>query len=172
MMLQHDFYYKDQSHLPFEEKTKTNYDIHWLRHGFIHWLISIILLAGKPLIKASYDFATTRVAVKSFIKNLRMSHCGRDSHFWKDPRLLTSDIKDYVDTDDDIRLSPSNSAHYQRAWRSVESVILNIPRWLSLCHQFIEPTKRYADIIVQKGCSQVAIDLLIPRLFLSYKARP
>ena len=119
MMLQHDFYYKDQSHLPFEERLKTNYD--------------------HPL---AFD-------TDLFVADLN--------------RLLEGQA---IDTDDDIRLARRILRDIKERGRSVESVINQYVDVVKpMHHQFIEPTKRYADIIVPEGgYNQVAIDLLATKI--------
>lgn len=72
------------------------------------------------------------------------------------------DIKAYVDTDDDIRFIRRLERDMKERGRSLDSVI---NQYLStvkpMYHQFIEPTKRYADIIIPEGgANNVAIDML------------
>ena len=85
----------------------------------------------------------------------------------EDPRLRDlMDIKVYVDTDDDIRLARRILRDIKERGRSVESVINQYVDVVKpMHHQFIEPTKRYADIIVPEGgYNQVAIDLLATKI--------
>ena len=84
-----------------------------------------------------------------------------------DPRLRDlMDIKIFVDTDDDIRIIRRIQRDLEERGRSLQSVI---DQYLStvkpMYHQFIEPTKRYADIIVPEGGeNQVAIDILVTKV--------
>ena len=84
-----------------------------------------------------------------------------------DPRLRDlMDIKIFVDTDDDIRIIRRIKRDLEERGRSLQSVI---DQYLStvkpMYHQFIEPTKRYADIIVPEGGeNQVAIDILVTKV--------
>ena len=80
-----------------------------------------------------------------------------------DPALRDlMDIKIFVDTDDDIRII----RHIEERGRSLQSVIDQYKSTVKpMYHQFIEPTKRYADIIVPEGGeNQVAIDLLVTKV--------
>ena len=82
MMLQHDFYYKDQSHLPFEERLKTNY-YHPLAFDTDLFVADLNRLLEGPSISQFMTLPTTRVAVRSFIKNPRMSSSWKGFLFWK-----------------------------------------------------------------------------------------
>ena len=76
------------------------------------------------------------------------------------------DIKIYVDTDDDIRIIRRIKRDMEERGRTLDSVI---EQYLSVVkpmyHQFIEPTKRYADIIVPEGGeNHVAVDLITTKV--------
>ena len=72
------------------------------------------------------------------------------------------DIKIFVDTDDDVRIIRRIKRDIEERGRSLDSVItqyLDVVK--PMYHQFIEPTKRYADIIIPEGVTnKVAIDLI------------
>ena len=72
------------------------------------------------------------------------------------------DIKLFVDTDDDIRIIRRIKRDMQERGRSLDNIIEQYTRVVKpMYHQFIEPTKRYADIVVPEGVSNlVAIDLI------------
>ena len=72
------------------------------------------------------------------------------------------DIKLFVDTDDDIRIIRRIKRDMEERGRSLDSVIEQYTSVVKpMFHQFIEPTKRYADIIIPEGASNVvAIDLI------------
>jgi uridine kinase len=76
------------------------------------------------------------------------------------------DIKIFVDTDDDVRIIRRIKRDMEERGRSLDSVI---EQYLSVVkpmyHQFIEPTKRYADIVIPEGVTNtVAIDLLTTKI--------
>ena len=153
MMLQHDFYYKDQSHLPFEERLKTNYD-HPLAFDTDLFVADLNrLLEGQAIDKPVYDFANHTRSSEVIHQESKDVIIVEGILILEDPRLRDlMDIKVYVDTDDDIRLARRILRDSKERGRSVESVI-------------IEPTKRYADIIVPEGgYNQVAIDLLATKI--------
>ena len=76
------------------------------------------------------------------------------------------DIKLFVDTDADIRILRRLQRDIQERGRTVESVIdqyVNVVR--PMHNQFIEPTKRYADVIIPEGGhNYVAIDLMVTKI--------
>ena len=76
------------------------------------------------------------------------------------------DIKVYVDTEDDIRLARRIQRDVIQRGRSVESVLNQyIDVVKPMHHQFVEPTKRYADVIIPEGgLNHVAVDLLITKI--------
>lgn len=76
------------------------------------------------------------------------------------------DIKVYVDTDDDIRFIRRLERDLKERGRSLDSVIDQYLATVKpMYHQFIEPTKRYADIIVPEGGeNNVAIDMLTTKM--------
>ena len=167
MMLQHDFYYKDQSHLPFEERLKTNYD-HPLAFDTDLFVADLNrLLEGQAIDKPVYDFANHTRSSEVIHQESKDVIIVEGILILEDPRLRDlMDIKVYVDTDDDIRLARRILRDIKERGRSVESVINQYVDVVKpMHHQFIEPTKRYADIIVPEGgYNQVAIDLLATKI--------
>lgn len=167
MMLQHDFYYKDQSHLPFEERLKTNYD-HPLAFDTDLFVADLNrLLEGQAIDKPVYDFANHTRSNEVIHQESKDVIIVEGILILEDPRLRDlMDIKVYVDTDDDIRLARRILRDIKERGRSVESVINQYVDVVKpMHHQFIEPTKRYADIIVPEGgYNQVAIDLLATKI--------
>ncbi|MDR0922371.1 MAG: uridine kinase [Lactobacillales bacterium] len=162
-MIEHDSYYKDQSHLTFEERLATNYD-HPLAFDtdlLIEQLCQLINY--QPIDIPVYDYAL----------HTRSEHIVRQEPqeviivegilVLEDKRLRDlMDIKLFVDTDDDVRIIRRIKRDMLERGRTLDSVI---DQYLSVVkpmyHQFIEPTKRYADVIIPEGGSnKVAIDLI------------
>jgi uridine kinase len=71
-----------------------------------------------------------------------------------------------VDTDDDVRVIRRIERDIKERGRTLESVITQYLTTVKpMYHQFVEPTKRYADLIVPEGGeNQVAIDLLVTKV--------
>ncbi len=167
LMIEQDSYYKDQSHLPFEERLKTNYD-----HPFAFdtdFLIEHLnqLLAYQPIEKPIYDYAKHTRSTEVVRQEPRAVIILEGILILEDPRLRElMDIKVYVDTDDDIRIIRRIKRDIEERGRTLDSVIEQYLTVVKPMHnQFIEPTKRYADIIVPEGGkNQVAIDLLATKI--------
>jgi uridine kinase len=162
-MIEQDSYYKDQSDLSHEERIKTNYDH---PDAFdTELLVSHLkqLINGKSVEKPIYDFSIHNRKKETITLEPREIIIVEgimilDSKEIRD--LL--DIKIYVDTDADVRIIRRLIRDLDERGRTVDSVIeqyLNVVRPMHM--QFIEPTKRYADIIIPEGGRDiVAIDIL------------
>lgn len=166
-IIEQDSYYKDQSHLSYEERVKTNYDHPDAFDNQL--LISHLkdLLEGKAIEKPIYDFEehnrkkeTIKVEPKAIIilEGILIL-------FEEDLRDLL-DMKIFVDTDSDVRIIRRILRDMKERGRTLDSVILQYMNTVRPAHlQFIEPTKRYADIIIPEGGqNKVAIDLLVTKI--------
>ncbi|HGN4316379.1 TPA: uridine kinase [Streptococcus pyogenes] len=165
-MIQHDSYYKDQSHMSFEERVKTNYD-HPLAFDTDFMIQQLKeLLAGRPVDIPIYDYK------KHTRSNTTFRQDPQDPQdviivegilVLEDERLRDlMDIKLFVDTDDDIRIIRRIKRDMMERGRSLESIIDQYTSVVKpMYHQFIEPSKRYADIVIPEGVSNVvAIDVI------------
>jgi uridine kinase len=162
-----DSYYVDRSDLPFEERARINYD-----HPDAFdtpLLVDHIqkLRAGQPIDMPIYNYGlhvrqpeTIRIEpapiiIVEGILVLAISAVRE---------LL--DVKLFVDTDADVRFIRRLNRDVRERGRSLESVVdqyLNVVRLMHL--EFVEPSKRYADIIVpQGGYNKVAIDFIVTKL--------
>lgn len=166
-ILEMDSYYKDQSHIDPEERVKTNYDH---PDAFdTELLVEHIkkLSNGEAIEKPIYDFTihnrvteTVRVEPKGIIIV--------EGILVLNEKILREqlDIKIYVDTDADVRFIRRLVRDIEERGRSMESVIdqyLNVVRPMHM--QFIEPTKRYSDVIIPEGgYNRVAVDLITSRI--------
>ena len=167
LMLQEDSYYNDQSDMPFEERIKTNYD---------HPNAFDTELLVKQL-KDLLDWKTIEKPIYDYTEHTRSSEVEKVEPkeviilegilVLNDPALRDlMDIKIFVDTDDDIRIIRRIKRDMVERGRTLDSVIEQYKSTVKpMYHQFIEPTKRYADIIVPEGGeNQVAIDLLVTKV--------
>lgn len=162
-MIEHDSYYTDQSHLTFEERVTTNYD-HPLAFE-TDLLINHLkeLIADRPVDIPIYDYTQHTRSEKSYRQEPQDVFIVEGILVLEDQRLRDlMDIKLFVDTDDDIRIIRRIKRDMQERGRSLDSIIEQYTRVVKpMYHQFIEPTKRYADIVVPEGVSNlVAIDLI------------
>jgi uridine kinase len=167
LMLEQDYYYKDQAHLPFEERLKTNYD-HPLAFDN-DLLIEHIqkLLRYEEINKPVYDYAMHTRSDEVITVEPKDVIILEGILVLEDERLRNlMDIKLFVDTDADLRIIRRLSRDINERGRTMDSVIdqyVNVVR--PMHNQFIEPTKRYADIIIPEGGhNHVAIDLMVTKI--------
>ncbi len=162
-MIEHDSYYNDQSHLTLEERISTNYD-HPLAFDtdlMIEHLDELI--EGRPVDIPIYDYAKHNRSEKTYRQEPQDVFIVEGILVLEDKRLRDlMDIKLFVDTDDDIRIIRRIKRDIQERGRSLDSIIEQYTRVVKpMYHQFIEPSKRYADIVIPEGVSNiVAIDLI------------
>ncbi len=163
-VLEMDAYYKDQSNMPFEERVKVNYD-----HPFafdMDLFISHIkdLKQGKSIDKPFYSFSEhTRTSRTSRVNPAGVIIVDGILVLEDERVRALMDMKVYVDTDADVRFIRRLVRDTRDRGRTMESVIrqyLDTVRPMN--NQFVEPTKKYADVIVPEGgFNTVAIDMLI-----------
>ncbi|MFD1429889.1 MULTISPECIES: uridine kinase [Lacticaseibacillus] len=166
LLLEQDSYYK-HSDLPFEERRKINYD-HPLAFDtpLLHQQLTD-LIARRPIEKPVYDYTIHNRASEVVHVAPRDVIIVEGILILADETLRDlMDIKVYVDTDDDIRVIRRIKRDMAERGRSLDDVIQQYLTTVKPSyHQFIEPTKRYADIIVPEGGrNTVAIDLLVTKI--------
>ncbi len=158
-----DDYYKDQSHMPMEERVKTNYD-----HPFAFDIDLVMqqleqLMEAKPIEKPIYDFVThTRSRHTEIIEPCDVIVL-EGLFVLEDERIRSIlDIKVFVDTDADIRFIRRLMRDVEERGRTLESVVSQYTTTVRVMHDlFVEPSRRYADVIIPEGGhNEVAIDLL------------
>ena len=163
-VLEHDRYYRDRNDLRLEERAALNYDHPdsletdlLVRHVYE-------LRAGGPIEAPMYDF--TRHARVPSTETIRPSRAliVEGILIYTDAALRAlMDIKVFVDTDDDTRFIRRLQRDTKERGRTMQSVIDQYLSTVKPMHlEFVEPSKRYADIIVpQGGHNAVAIDMLL-----------
>ncbi|AJD31418.1 MULTISPECIES: uridine kinase [Clostridium] len=167
VMIEQDSYYKDQSSIPFEERCKKNYDHpdafdNELLINHLKDLIDLNVIE-KPI----YDFETHNRKKEAVKVEPRDIIIVEGILVLQDPKLRELlDIKIYVDTDADVRIIRRLLRDINERGRTVDSVInqyLTVVRPMHM--QFIEPSKRYADIIIPEGGhNRVAIDMMVANI--------
>lgn len=166
-MIEQDSYYKDQSHLTFEERIKTNYDHPDAFDTQLMLQHVQSLLRGEAIEKPSYDFEVHNR------RSTTVTVMPRDIIILEGIMILVEpelrelmDIKLFVDTDADVRIIRRIKRDIEERGRSIDSIInqyINVVRPMHL--EFVEPTKRYADIIIPEGgYNKVAIDVMIAKV--------
>lgn len=167
LIIRQDDYYKDQSDRPMEERVKTNYDHPDAFDNDL--LISQIdqLIHGETISKPTYDFVHhTRSDVTETCYPCDVLIL-EGLFVLEDQRLRDMlDVKVFVDTAADIRFIRRLLRDVQERGRSMDSVVNQYIETVRPMHDsFIEPTKRYADIIIPEGGeNKVAIDLLTTKI--------
>lgn len=167
LLIEQDSYYKDQTHLPMEERLKTNYD-HPLAFDN-NLLIDHMkeLLEYKKIEKPVYDYKVHTRSQEVIHVEPKDVIILEGILVLEDERLRDlMDIKLFVDTDADLRIIRRMVRDIKDRGRSIDSVIdqyISVVR--PMHNQFIEPTKRYADVIIPEGGhNHVAVDLMVTKI--------
>ena len=162
-----DDYYKDQSHLTMEQRVKTNYD-HPLAFDMDLLVKHLDLLKSNQSIeKPIYDFTVHNRSLQVEVISPRDVFILEGLFVLNEVQIRERcDILIYVDTDADIRFIRRLKRDMQERGRSLESVCNQYLQTVRPMHeQFVEPSKKYAHIIIPVGSSnQVAVDLLITKI--------
>ena len=159
-----DSYYRDSSHLPMEERQKINFD-HPDSLEFDLLTEHIRLLkAGKPVRQPIYSYLTCTRSQESIpVQPKEVIIIEGILIYTHMPLVNEIDIKVFVDADSDDRLGRVIERDMMERGRDVKKVLDRYQETVKPMHlQFIEPSKRYADIIVpQGGMNEVAISILL-----------
>ena len=167
VIIKQDDYYKDQSHLLMEERKKTNYD-----HPFAFDTDLLVqhlqqLKNNQAIEKPIYDFTLhTRSSQTERVEPRKVILLEGIFVLAEEKIRNMCDILVYVDTDSDIRLIRRLKRDMQERGRSLDSICQQYLETVRPMHeQFIEPSKKYAHLIVPEGGSNhIAIDILITKI--------
>ena len=174
-VLEHDAYYRDQSHRPLEERISVNYDHPDSLETELLVQHIETLLTGASVEKPVYDFT-------------RHTRADRTIRIHPTPIIIVEgilvlaeteltkrmDIRLFVDTDDDIRLIRRIRRDMVERGRSLESILEQYETTVRPMHiEFVEPSKRRADVIIPRGGhNEVAFDMVLARIrYLSREHR-
>lgn len=167
LVIEQDYYYKDQSELSFEERLQTNYD-HPLAFDTELLMTHVEkLLSLEAIEKPVYDYTIHTRSAETIHVEPQQVIILEGILILEDARLRDlMDIKVFVDTDADLRIIRRMLRDIKERERSLDSVIQQYLQDVRPAHlQFVEPTKRYADIIIPEGGeNHVAIDLLATKI--------
>jgi uridine kinase len=163
-VLDHDRYYRDRNDLRLEERASLNYDHPDSLETDLLVRHLLELRAGRPVEVPVYDFArhARQRGTETFVP--RRALIVEGILVFTDAALRDlMDVKVFVDTDDDIRFIRRLQRDISVRGRTVTSVIEQYLGTVKPMHlEFVEPSKRYADIILpQGGHNAVAIDMLL-----------
>ncbi len=174
LIIEQDAYYKDQSSLTYEERVKTNYD-HPLAFD-TELLIEHVktLCEHKCIEKPIYNFSKHNREENTICVQPKEIIIIEGIMILEDERLRNlMDIKIFVDTDADVRIIRRITRDINERGRTLDSVIEQYLTTVKPAHeQFIEPTKKYADIIIPEGgYNKVAIDLMTTKVMSIVKEK-
>ncbi|WP_349641143.1 uridine kinase [Eupransor demetentiae] len=164
VLLQQDSYYRDQSDKPWSERVKTNYDHPDSLETDLFVSDLKKLIRYEAIDVPVYDYERhTRSAETVHVEPADVIIVDGVLLFNDSEVRKLLDLKVYVDTDDDIRFIRRLQRDTTERGRTVDGVIEQYLATVKPMHnQFVEPTKRYADIIVPEGGENfVAIDMLM-----------
>jgi uridine kinase len=174
IVLEHDRYYRDGSHLPLEERAALNYDHPDSLETDLLVAHLHELRAGRPVELPLYDFARfVRQTARERAEPRRVIIVEGILIFTDAELRRLMDVKVFVDTDADTRFIRRLQRDIADRGRTVQSVIEQYLGTVKPMHfDFVEPSKRYADIIVpQGGHNLVAIDMLLTLISSQLGAR-
>ena len=166
-VLSHDNYYRRLDHLPMEERVKVNYDEPAALETELMAKHLEALRAGFAIDCPLYDFSqhnrsdeTVRIVPRKVIivEGILI--------FENEALRNLMDIKIFVDTDADIRICRRIKRDVTKRGRTLESVIEQYQTTVKPMHEkYVEPSKRYADIVVPEGGKNViALDMILGRI--------
>ncbi|QJD86440.1 uridine kinase [Cohnella herbarum] len=159
-----DNYYKDHSHLGAEERRAINYDHPLVFDNELLIQHLILLKKGQPAHAPVYDFT---VDARSAVETVELKPSNiviiEGLHVLSDEKLREFlDIKVFVDTDPDVRILRRVLRDIEERGRTIQSIHKQYMTTVKPMHEaFIEPSKKYADLIIpQGGQNEVGIELL------------
>ena len=166
-VIYHDNYYKAHHEMTYEERAQLNYD-----HPDAldtHLLVQALkeLKQGRSVTCPVYDFTIHDRSEETTTIHPTKVLIVEGILIFTDPDLCQQmDIKIYVDTDADVRILRRIIRDFKKRGRSLDSVVSQYLNTVKPMHeQFVEPSRRNADIIIPEGGrNQVALDLLIERV--------
>lgn len=167
VIIRQDDYYKDQAEMTMEERLKVNYDHPFAFDNDLLAKHLSELRNGQTVDMPTYDFIEyTRSAVVEKLEPHDVIVV--EGLFVLEDEAIRKnlDIKLFVDTPADVRFIRRLNRDVRDRGRSLDSVITQYMNTVRLMHeQFIEPSKRYADVIVPEGGkNEVAVDLLTTKI--------
>jgi uridine kinase len=162
-LIQHDAYYRDQTDLAMEERIKVNYD-----HPASFETALLVrhledLRAGRAIDRPIYDFTVNNRLPETVRVEPRPVVIVEGILVLYEPELRAlMDLKIYVDTDPDLRILRRLERDLKDRGRSFDSVHDQYLATVRPMHlQFVEPSKRYADIVIPEGYNTGAVGTVV-----------
>jgi uridine kinase len=169
-----DAYYKDLGHLELEERKQVNFDHPDALDNDLLVVHLEKLSQGAAIEKPTYDFAAhTRAQARIRVEPSEIVIVDGILLF-TDPRLLALfDIKIFVDVADDIRFIRRMQRDMNERGRSVHDVVRQYLGTVRPMHlEFVEPSKRHADVILPEGGhNRIGVEMIIARVLMELQRR-
>lgn len=165
--LQHDSYYKDLTGLPPELRRNVNFDHPDSLETDLLTKHIETLRDQEPVEVPIYDFTTDSRTSQTFTVNPRGVILVEGILIFAEPELRKLfNVKIFVDTDADIRFIRRLRRDITERGRTTESVIKQYMSTTRMMHlEFVEPSKRYADVIIPEGgFNTAALDMVVTRI--------
>jgi len=166
-LIQHDAYYRDLDDLPLAQRAMQNFDHPDALENELLIAHLRALKAGQAIEVPIYDFTThTRTAQTHRVEPQPVILLEGILIFADGALRRLMDVKIYVDTDSDIRFIRRLQRDIAERSRTMDSVIHQYMATVRPMHQeFVEPSKRYADVIIPEGgFNEVAMDMIASRI--------
>ena len=173
-VIYHDNYYKAHNDLNYEQRSLLNYDCPDAFDTELMLRDLRQLRAGEAIRCPVYDYTIHNRSDKTVLVKPSPVVIVEGILILQDPRLCELlDIKIFVDTDADVRILRRIVRDVRDRGRSLESVVDQYLTTVKPMHEmFVEPSKRYADIIIPEGGhNQVALDFVMERIRAYVKER-
>lgn len=167
LIIRHDDYYKDQSHMTMDERIKTNYDHPFSLDNDLMTKDLLRLIKGHAIEKPLYDFTIhTRKTETERIEPAKVIIVEGILVFEDEGLRDLMDIKVYVETDPDIRFIRRLQRDVNERGRTLEAVVKQYMETVKPMHyQFVAPSKRHADIMIPNHYKHsVAVDVMITKI--------
>lgn len=167
VLLSHDSYYKDNRHLSFEERCQLNYDHPDSFDTDLFTQHVKALKAGQPVDRPVYNFST-HLREDRLVRIEPLEIVLVEGILLLENRTLRElfDLKIYVDADADVRILRRMARDIQERGRTLDSVVRQYLETVKPMHEaFVEPSKRYADVIIPEGAfNRAGFDVIMARI--------
>lgn len=164
LLMEHDSYYRDLSHLSLEERKKQNFDHPSSLETELMIRHIDALKNGYKIDIPVYDFVAHTRSEKSVSVSPKKIILVDGILIFSEPELMKRmNIKIFVDTDDDVRLLRRLRRDICERGRNLDGVLTQYEKYVRPMHlEFVEPSKRYSDIIIPRGGeNKVALQMVI-----------
>ncbi|WP_234570904.1 uridine kinase [Rhodohalobacter sp. 614A] len=164
LLMEHDSYYRDLSHLPLEKRKKQNFDHPSSLETELMIRHIDALRNGYKIEIPVYDFVAHTRSDQTVSVSPKRIILVDGILIFSEPKLRDKmDIKIFVDTDDDVRLLRRLRRDICERGRDLDGVLNQYEKFVRPMHlEFVEPSKRYSDIIIPRGGeNKVALQMVI-----------